>query len=138
MIALRPHHFLCIYCFRGEGYSNTFTDNLAQIHNTLESQPLTQVIATSITDAICMPCPHRVGTQCSSENKIQQLDQKHQTFFNWSNDIPTSWNLAKQHIKKSITVPEHQHICHGCEWLALGICANMIEQRRSNAPNQSV
>jgi hypothetical protein len=51
---LRGHHLICLQFYRGQGYSQTFVDNLDRVHeSTVESTAL----IVSGPDDVCAACP---------------------------------------------------------------------------------
>jgi uncharacterized protein len=51
---LRGHHFVCLQFFRGEGYSASFVDNLADVVSRAKDTPALLVDAA---DDVCAACP---------------------------------------------------------------------------------
>lgn len=129
VITFRPHHFLCAYCFQGEGYSNEFVNHFRRIHQQLENHPSTEISVTHQADDICQPCPHRQGTGCETIDKIKRLDTAHQHYFQWPTDQSVTWQTAKQRIQQLLDIDNFHRICDGCSWKPLGICEKAIIQK---------
>jgi hypothetical protein len=125
-ILFRPHHFLCALCFEGKGYSPAFIANFSRILEQLQDRPNTSIQITSHTDSICAPCPHRSGTTCASETKINRLDQAHAAALRMETTSALTWEEAKNRIKSHLTLETFHHICDSCEWKSLGICEKVL------------
>ena len=57
---IRAHHGLCLYYFKGKGYSEEFVRNMTKIKKELEKNPL--VLITDRADDVCTACPNRTGS----------------------------------------------------------------------------
>lgn len=53
-VRLRPHHFVCLQFYRGEGYDEPFVANLAEVLGRLEGQA---ALAVAGADDVCRACP---------------------------------------------------------------------------------
>ena len=129
MPAFRPHHFLCAFCFQGKGYSEEFIANFSAIMAELNTDhgDDTPITISPHTDDICAPCPHRTGTTCHSEPKINQLDAAHLTALGLEGLESITWGEAKQRIKSHLTLEKFNKICSPCEWKASGICESVLQ-----------
>lgn len=121
---LRPHHFLCVLGFRGEGYSDGFTANLAGIAAKLRAPGSTGRDITVIgqADAICGPCPLRRGKGCENQAKIDTLDAAHAAAHGLGPGARISWGGAQTRIRETVRPKDLSQICKGCRWLSLGYC----------------
>lgn len=128
-ITFRPHHFLCAFCFQGRGYSSAFISNFQSIIDTLTAPAgdATPIKVVADTDSICSPCPNKRGTACTTQEKINQLDQAHATALAISPGETLTWGEAKSKIAKHISVRVFHHICTGCEWKEYGICESVLK-----------
>ncbi|MGX9353817.1 DUF1284 domain-containing protein [Roseobacteraceae bacterium S113] len=125
MLRFRPHHFFCALGFQGKGYSSRFTANMSAIVNGRLRGPDgdgIRIVVTGKTDAICSPCPKRIGTRCLNEAKIQALDTRHAEALGLSPGDALTWAEAKARMAAQ---PEGtlERICEGCQWLPLGLCS---------------
>ena len=66
MIHLRPHHGVCLLNFRGKGYSDEFSRNMAAMQARLMAEPETEICITRGADDLCAKCPNRRGEGCTS------------------------------------------------------------------------
>lgn len=127
-IAFRPHHFLCALCFQGKGYTPEFVANFAAILAFLETAQGKQININVVeqTDNICSPCPHKRGKACTSQEKINFLDQNHGRVLNLKAGDRLTWEQAKQRIAEKVTMQDFHTMCATCQWKTLGICENVL------------
>lgn len=131
-IQFRPHHFLCTFCFRGNGYSTDFIKNYQEIVTLLNSDQgnETQIEVVGKTDSICSACPHRHElNQCHDEAKTQVLDKAHAQALGLKNGDSLTWNEAKKFIAGKIDLEKFHKICATCSWKSLGICEEILKAR---------
>lgn len=126
-IQFRPHHFLCALCFQGKGYSSPFIENFSDIMQQLNNTPDTVIEVVAETDSICSPCPHRRQTQCTEQEKISRLDHAHADILQLSAGDKITWEEAKKHIHKKMTLEKFHEACVSCEWKKLGICEEVLK-----------
>jgi hypothetical protein len=133
-IEFRPHHFLCALGFAGKGYSPKFIENFSQITDQLrgENGDQTEIAVTSHTDSVCHPCPHRRGKLCTSQEKIEQLDQTHAKVLEIKVGDVLTWREAKKRIAENVSVEKFHQMCEPCEWRKLGICEEALRELREN------
>jgi len=127
-ILYRPHHFFCTLGFQGKGYSKDFIKNFSAIKQDLTDETLLKV--TLKTDAICAPCPHRQGSLCDKQSKIETLDQAHADALGLSEGDEITWKEAQSRLA-SLTLDDHRRICKGCRWLDYGLCAQALHKLKS-------
>lgn len=128
-IRYRPHHFLCSLGFRGKGYSDGFTANMASIVEGRLRAPggddaMIEVVGA--TDDICAPCPKRRGTLCESQDKIARLDARHARALGLFVGTTLSWGEAKRRIVRRVPPGALTQLCAGCQWLDLGLCNSAL------------
>ncbi|MFA6408929.1 MAG: DUF1284 domain-containing protein [Gammaproteobacteria bacterium] len=118
---LRPHHFLCIFCFQGKGYSPEFIANLSLLVNFLNSKigedtPIT-ITPKATEDAMCAACPNlQSNGLCASQEKVASLDAKHSQVLNLRIDQVVTWKEIKQRILERVTLEKFTETCAGCDW----------------------
>ncbi|GGH20475.1 hypothetical protein SAMN05444007_101402 [Cribrihabitans marinus] len=128
-IRFRPHHFLCALGFRGKGYSDAFTGNMARIVQDGLRGPggdARQIEVVGATDDICIPCPHRRGTLCAKETRIAALDARHAAALNLAAGDLLTWGAAKERIRALVAPGDLSRLCAGCQWLAAGYCEGAL------------
>jgi biotin-[acetyl-CoA-carboxylase] ligase BirA-like protein len=127
-IKLRPHHLLCIQNFRGFGYSDGFTQNMAELAAWLRCEPDTAVDVVSAADVICAKCPKKlVGDLCEAEMKVKMMDEKVLAYFDIENGRYV-YNDVIGKIKAGMTAEIAEDICGGCEWYA-DLCKKLAAWR---------
>lgn len=127
MVTFRPHHFLCALCFRGKGYSDAFTTNFQSLMLDLTQNPKTEITVTHESDSICAPCPNRIDKFCSTETKINHLDNLHSKHLGFQPGQRYTWQDAKQQIANKLNLNLFHQICATCSWKGYGICENVIK-----------
>lgn len=132
----RPHHFLCSLGFRGKGYSDAFTANMARIVEGSLRAPHgddVEIEVVAATDDICRPCPKRRGTLCTSQRKIDALDTRHARALGLTVGTRLTWGEAKQRIKANVPPGALSQLCAGCQWLELGLCEAALKDLHESA-----
>jgi soluble lytic murein transglycosylase-like protein/TolA-binding protein len=129
VLKFRPHHFLCTVGFEGKGYSDAFVENFKKISALLKDSPagdeqIIQVIAE--TDAICEPCPNRLGDLCATQEKIESLDRAHAKVLGIKPGDQMSWKTAKNLIVEKMTDDQFNKACAPCAWKGQGICEKAL------------
>lgn len=123
-LPLRPHHFLCALGFRGAGYSDGFTANMARIVAELRAPggAARDIVVTGQADSICAPCPLRRGTGCESQAKIDRLDTAHARALDLPPGSRLTWGQAQARIRARVQPGALATLCTDCRWLSLGYC----------------
>lgn len=129
MLEFRPHHFLCTLGFQGKGYSDAFVANYQKIVDELTDGTPIRVAAD--TDRICGPCPNRVGTLCTSEEKIRSLDSAHARILGLRAGDTLTWDQAKKKIAENFTDERFEAACAPCGWKSLGVCKAALDRLKS-------
>jgi hypothetical protein len=135
-IRLRGHTLLCLQGFRGEGYSQGFTDNLASIHRELNGNHDHPVELAEEPDAVCGACPHRAADGCTlngrgSEAGMQAQDRHVLKLLGLQVGSVVRWRDVLDRIRTSVKGSDLPNICGQCRWLPLGYCGEGIEKLRS-------
>lgn len=132
----RPHHFLCSLGFRGKGYSDAFTANMARIVEGRLRAPHgddVEIEVVGATDDICAPCPKRRGTLCTSQDKITALDTRHAKALGLFIGTRLTWGEAKSRIVANVSSGALSQLCAGCQWLELGLCEAALKDLHETA-----
>lgn len=88
----------------------------------------TQIQVTNHTDSICSPCPHRTDKTCTSQKKIDRLDDAHAKALAIQTDDVLTWSEAKSRIAEKISLDIFHQICAGCEWKKYGMCEEVLKK----------
>ncbi len=123
-IHLRPHHGLCLLNFRGAGYSDEFSTNMAAMQKCLFENPQEAVTITKGADDLCRRCPNRRGSACSSEhpplfdaNVLQAAGLRYGQTMTWQELSARTDPLRREHLEE---------MCPDCEWLSL--CRRIVRE----------
>jgi hypothetical protein len=117
MLKLRGHHLICLHFFNGEGYDQTFIDNLRDTLKTLLSEEL-EIVAGG--DNVCRECPYLKDESCQYHNnadaEIREMDRKALELLGFAVGNSVSWDRIRNSIPKIF--PEwFRSCCTDCEWL---------------------
>ncbi|MCH5267214.1 MAG: DUF1284 domain-containing protein [Lachnospiraceae bacterium] len=118
---IRPHHGLCLGYFRGKGYNDAFTKNMANIKIILEENPL--ICITAQTDAICEKCPNNIDGICTTEEKVVEYDRQVLQRCHISDGEILHYHDFNELVQKNILqCNQRKEICPDCQWNSL--CTN--------------
>jgi hypothetical protein len=133
-IKFRPHHFLCAVGFQGKGYSSDFVANFSQIMKILNGPDGDKVAieVTDVTDSICAPCPHKRNKLCTTQEKIQTLDNNHAQVLKIADGDILTWGEAKQRVIENMNLEKFHQACSSCSWKSSGICEQALNKLRDN------
>ena len=119
MPILRGHHLICLHFFSGEGYDQTYIDNLRDTLNRVKSEGLT--IGTG-RDDVCEKCPYMKTGSCQhSENadaEIREMDRKALELLDLSAENRVEWGSLKT-IIPALFSEWFSCYCNDCEWLTV-------------------
>jgi uncharacterized protein len=135
MIELRPHHLLCIFGWRGHGYTPDFTDNFNLVVERLRGEPFRLVLGP---DSICRRCPSLNGD--ANGREFVQFEESTGDCVGVIDGrvldrLPLvegrTYRLAAVGvlIRDLIKPADLTFICAGCSWLGLGWCAAGLADR---------
>lgn len=117
MPTLRGHHLICLQFFSGEGYDQTFIDNLRNTLKTLRSKKL-EIVAGG--DEICGKCKYLKNDSCQySENadaEIREMDARALELLDLSPGSRVAWYSIKKSVP-GIFSDWFRFYCTDCEWL---------------------
>ena len=131
--SLRPHHGMCLAFFIGEGYSDAFTKNMADVLELLEGG--TVVCLKSGCDEICKACPNKkdnaedgssekTASCCVSEKKVAAYDRAVLKACGLNEGEKISFAGFAALVQEKIIAPgKRGKICEGCRWRS--ICENV-------------
>ena len=116
MIRLRAHHGMCLYYFKGKGYSNSFVANILRYKELLENDDPT-IDLTTATDDLCSECPHNHEQICASAGKVLNYDKCVLDFCNLHVGDRISYRNFSTLVEKRIVEPGNRPgICGDCQW----------------------
>ena len=125
-LEIRAHHLLCMFGFRGLGYSRAFVDNMRAIVDSFFSKSWAEVELLTGCDAICAACPHARDGKCAAEEgadlAVKSRDENVLAMLGLAAgdrlDSPSLVRLVADKVKPS----DLPRICAGCQWLQAGYC----------------
>lgn len=125
MIHLRPHHGVCLLNFRGKGYSDGFSQNMAVMQTRLKAHPEEDICITKGADDLCAHCPNRRGSACTSEhpplfdeNVLRMTGLQYGQVLSWKEFSDATRPLSLDRLEET---------CPDCEWLTL--CKEIAAER---------
>ena len=117
---LRPHHLLCVQKYTGNGYDDAFAAGMDALIRRLTAHPDTAVTLVEGPDDLCAACPHRTGSRCSSEEKVNRLDKGVLEACGLSAGETRSWSaLARMARERVLEKDTFEKVCRCCEWFQL-------------------
>ena len=116
---MRPHHLLCTRSFKGKGYSPAFVENMQRVINRLKNG--CDITLITGVDAICAPCPERIGNHCRSEAKVTGFDEAVLSQLGLERKTYMYTEIDRI-LTARLTEFVYDCICQGCEWKQTGIC----------------
>ncbi len=119
---LRAHHLLCLPNFIGEGYSDTFTVNMAARKRQLAAEG--GFTLAEGADELCAACPHRRGEACETQDKVSRYDAAVRRLLGLEPGKTYSAAALEERVRTEI-FEKHRlaEICGDCEWYPL--CARL-------------
>lgn len=114
-IKFRPHHFLCMRYWVGNGYSESYTkfvnEILPQIKNGLP------VEITFGPDSLCSVCPHLKNGICDSQERVMKFDKAVIDYCGMEEGQTVNWNnMFKLVSEKIMDAGLFESICGDCSW----------------------
>lgn len=132
---LRGHHFLCLYGFRGLGYSGHFVRNMTALLRAIQEEPERLVEVVEVADDICQACPHLQNGGCrkrgeESESNVGGHDRKvlRRLGIEAGEVLPARQIFRR--IEEHILPEDLPSLCERCRWLPLGYCQEGLRERR--------
>jgi uncharacterized protein len=115
---IRAHHGLCLFYFRGKGYSSDFVKNMTDVKNNLNKNPI--VCITNQADVICGKCPNNLRGKCKTEDKVSEYDRQVLLRCNLSHGATLPYLAFRNLILQNIILPgKRDEICGSCQWTLL-------------------
>jgi len=112
------------------GYSPEFIENFQHIADRLRGEEGDSELIEIVdhTDDICEPCPERCDKFCTSQARIEVLDQAHAMALKLEPQEQLTWKEAKYRIKATISIDIFHTICAPCPWKESGVCEKALEK----------
>jgi len=118
-ISVRAHHGMCFKYFKGEGYSDGFTKNMAEMKAFLENED-PEISVVNHADIVCKDCPNLVERNCLSYEKVNRYDEGVLS----ACELPSGQRLKYSDFsilveEKVIKTGMREKICGDCQWTEL-------------------
>lgn len=115
---LRPHHGLCLFYFKGKGYSPEFVENMTNVKRKLTENPLIRI--TGQPDAICLTCPNHAAGKCVTERKVMEYDRLVLQKCGIADGEIMNYHDFETLVQQKILLPgKRKEICGNCQWDSL-------------------
>jgi len=125
-LRIRGHHLLCMFGFRGLGYSPEFVENMQAVVDSLFSPLGVEVEVIAVCDDICRACPHLRHGECGaregSEVSVRAKDQMVLSRLGLVAGDRAPSALLVQRVIESISSDALADICARCQWQPAGYC----------------
>lgn len=113
---LRPHHGMCIAFFRGKGYDEAFTENMASIIDMLKRED-PHIMLTISEDIICGKCPHNKEHLCDSRDKVGCYDSSVLALCGLTEGDTLRYSEFEKLVRDNIlSAGKRSEICGDCCW----------------------
>lgn len=113
---LRAHHGMCLYFFRGKGYSGQFVENMGKMKAVLEENPAIRLMDSP--DDICAACPNKATEPCAE--KASRYDREVLRRCRLSVGDTLSYEDFSKKVVETILRPGvRRSICGDCQWSSL-------------------
>lgn len=113
---LRAHHGMCLYFFRGKGYSGQFVENMGKMKAVLEENPTIRLMDSP--DDICAACPNKATEPCAE--KASRYDREVLRRCRLSVGDTLSYEDFSKKVVETILRPGvRRSICGDCQWSSL-------------------
>ena len=114
--SIRAHHGMCLYFFRGKGYSGEFVENMGKMKELLEQNP--EIHLMDSPDDICAACPNKLTETCAE--KASRYDREVLRRCGLSVGDTLSYGAFSKKVMETILRPgDRREICGDCQWSSL-------------------
>lgn len=129
---MRAHHLLCALGFRGHGYSEQFTRNMAEILAALDADPRAPVRVLDAPDAICAAFPSDQPAHCAEE-RVLTRDRRVLAALGLCAGHTASWGELRARVGRAFVPADLDRLCATCPWLGLGYCGEGLADLNARA-----
>ena len=114
-IEVRAHHGLCTYFFEGKGYSDDFSRHMAEVIESLQTDPVVKII--NHADEICSSCPNLQGGVCKESQKVLAYDNRVLKLCGLQPGEEIPWREFVGLVQKNIIQKQKlSTVCSDCQW----------------------
>ncbi len=136
-LKVRGHHLLCMFGFRGLGYSAEFVANMRSVVDSFLATPPPDVEVVDGADSICGACPHLADEGCargeSSEERVRAKDRAVLDVLGIEPGSRLSAAELRSRVAKRVSVATLESLCARCSWWDHGYCAKGLEELRASS-----
>lgn len=116
VLNLRAHHGMCMYFFRGKGYSGEFVKNMGAMKEILEENP--QIRLLEGYDDVCAACPNKLTETCSEKASRYDREVLRRCGLSVGDTLPYR-EFAQKVIETILRPGLRGSICGDCQWSGL-------------------
>lgn len=127
MFRLRGHHLLCLLGYQGMGYSAEYAENMTRFHQTLRSQPDTEILLVFGPDDLCDKFPHDQPSHCNESN-VHQRDSAILNQLGVKIGQVWKWSTLERTISENVVPEDIPRFCSTCPWLSYGVCEKGVDR----------
>ena len=113
---LRAHHGMCLYFFRGKGYSGQFVENMGKMKAVLEENPTIRLMDSP--DDICAACPSKVTEPCAEKASRYDREVLRRCGLSVGERLPYR-EFSRKVIETILRRGVRAEICGDCQWSSL-------------------
>ena len=113
---LRAHHGMCLYFFRGKGYSGQFVENMGKMKAVLEENPTIRLMDSP--DDICAACPNKVTEPCAEKASRYDREVLRRCGLSVGERLPYR-EFSRKVIETILRRGVRAEICGDCQWSSL-------------------
>ena len=124
---------VCLFGFRGLGYSPEFVENMNQLLQEMKAERQLAIQVTDEPDDICRACPYDVHDKCikngiGSELIVKGMDRRVMQVLNIATGEIVQADAIFSLVRQKIRAQDLKEICQGCQWQGLGYCVEGLER----------
>ena len=113
---LRAHHGMCLYFFRGKGYSGQFVENMGKMKAVLEENPTIRLMDSP--DDICAACPNKATELCAEKASRYDREVLRRCGLSVGERLPYR-EFSRKVIETILRRGVRAEICGDCQWSSL-------------------
>ena len=113
---LRAHHGMCLYFFRGKGYSGQFVENMGKMKAVLEENPTIRLMDSP--DDICAACPNKVTEACAEKASRDDREVLRRCGLSVGGSLSCE-DFSKRVVETILRPGVRGAICGDCQWSGL-------------------
>ena len=113
---LRAHHGMCLYFFRGKGYSGQFVENMGKMKAVLEENPTIRLMDSP--DDICAACPNKATEPCAEKASRYDLEVLRRCGLSVGDTLSYE-DFSKKVVETILRPGVRGAICGDCQWSSL-------------------